>query len=84
MACGSQCFLTFISMINFMLSRVEHEKGFITSLPGLKSRRQISYHVQFVVEAIRSIVFPGPLKIQRNHQSRLNIRLCITWTRQSN
>ena len=27
--------LTFMSMINCMLSRVEHEKSFITSGPGL-------------------------------------------------
>ena len=27
--------LTFMSILNFMLSRVEHEKSFITSGPGL-------------------------------------------------
>ena len=29
--------LTFMGRINFMLSRIEHEKSFITSGPGLSS-----------------------------------------------
>ena len=29
--------LTFISRINFVISRVEHEKSFITSKPGYKN-----------------------------------------------
>ena len=34
--------LTFMSKKNFMLSRVEHEKSFITSGPGLSRKNALS------------------------------------------
>ena len=38
------CILTYISGENFMLNRVEHEKSFITSGPGVIVRFQDGMH----------------------------------------
>ena len=36
------CILTFMSRINFVLSRVEHGKSFITSGPGAEKSQQLN------------------------------------------
>ena len=43
--------LTFMSRINFVLSRVEHEKSFITSGPELKAQEGFKYWQWSVVSS---------------------------------
>ena len=50
--------LTFMSIINFMLSRVEHEKSFITSEMGAFIYHYLNFHILLMLSTPKVQQFP--------------------------